>query len=157
MLILIVLIFIVCHFMLSVPNTFECVQFPLLQRLLYQAHMDWVQTEMDLKVFTANWKMWQMMKKLELGSIFYWTGSKPNHLFSYYFRRDDSVAMMLILIVVIFIVCHSIRSVVNTYECVQFALYGDSYVWPTWIEYLVQCSHLALVINSSSNILIYCW
>ena len=64
--------------------------------------------------------------------------------------------MMLILIVVIFIVCHSIRSVVNTFECIQFSLYGDNTYWPAWINYLVQVSHLALVFNSSSSILIYC-
>ena len=67
--------------------------------------------------------------------------------------------MMLILIVVIFIVCHSIRCVVNMYECIQ-AFYPDPDLpagfLPTWAGYLMHLSHLALVFNSSSNILIYC-
>ena len=34
-------------------------------------------------------------------------------------RRDHSVTMMLLFIVVVFIICHSIRSIINTYECIQ--------------------------------------
>ena len=29
------------------------------------------------------------------------------------------VAMMLLTIVIVFIICHSIRSIVNVYECIQ--------------------------------------
>ena len=65
--------------------------------------------------------------------------------------------MMLIFIVVVFVICHSIRSIINTYECVQFAIYGKLENWPGWIETLVHVNHFALVVNSSINFLVYCW
>ena len=65
--------------------------------------------------------------------------------------------MMLIIIVAVFCVCHSIRSILNTYECIQFALYGKLQNWPGWIQMLVHVNHFALVVNSSINIFIYCW
>merc|ERR1712061_282928 len=49
-------------------------------------------------------------------------------------RRDQSVAMMLIPIVVVFIICHSIRSVVNTFEFLQFYKYGEIKEWPDWVD-----------------------
>ena len=64
--------------------------------------------------------------------------------------------MMLIFIVVVFIICHSIRSIINTYECIQLAIYGQLKHWPDWIQTLVHVNHFALVVNSSINILIYC-
>merc|ERR1711963_617288 len=64
--------------------------------------------------------------------------------------------MMLIFIVVVFIICHSIRSIINTYECIQLATYGQLKHWPDWIQTLVHVNHFALVVNSSINILIYC-
>ena len=71
-------------------------------------------------------------------------------------RRDYSVAMMLILIVVVFVICHSIRTIINTFECIQFSLYRELKYWPFWIKILVHVNHFALVVNSSINILIYC-
>ncbi len=70
-------------------------------------------------------------------------------------RRDHKVAMMLITIVVVFVICHSIRSIVNIYECIQMAVYGDLKYWPSWVQTLVNINHFALVVNSSINILIY--
>ena len=35
------------------------------------------------------------------------------------------------------------------------ALYGELKHWPNWIETIVKFNHLALVVNSSINILIY--
>ena len=64
--------------------------------------------------------------------------------------------MMLIFIVAVFVVCHSIRSIINTYECIQFVMYGKLQNWPDWIQTLVHVNHFALVVNSSINILIYC-
>jgi len=64
--------------------------------------------------------------------------------------------MMLIFIVVVFVICHSIRSIINTFEWVQIAMYGEVKNWPDWIEALVHINHFALVVNSSINILIYC-
>ena len=63
---------------------------------------------------------------------------------------------MLIFIVVVFIICHSIRSIINTYECIQLAIHGKLLHWPEWIQTLVHINHFALVVNSSINILIYC-
>jgi len=62
---------------------------------------------------------------------------------------------MLIVIVAVFILCHSIRSIINTYECIQMAVYGELRYWPDWVQFLVHVNHLALVVNSSINILIY--
>ncbi len=70
-------------------------------------------------------------------------------------RRDHSVAMMLIVIVVVFIFCHSIRIFINIYECLQIVKYGKIDVWPNWIQFMVHINHLALVVNSSINLLIY--
>jgi ABC-type proline/glycine betaine transport system permease subunit len=64
--------------------------------------------------------------------------------------------MMLIFIVVVFVICHSIRSIINTFECIQLAMYGKLKHWPDWIQTLVHVNHFALVVNSSINILIYC-
>ena len=62
-------------------------------------------------------------------------------------RRDHSVAMMLITIVVVFIICHSLRSIINMYECYQMAMYGELKYWPPWIEMLVLLNHSALIVN----------
>jgi len=57
--------------------------------------------------------------------------------------------------VVVFVVCHSIRSIVNIYETIQYILYGSLSSWPAWIQTLTHVSHFSLVFNSSINILIY--
>jgi hypothetical protein len=93
-----------------------------------------------------------------LNSLIFRTISKATRLhnaISSNQRRDHSVAMMLISIVAVFIICHSLRSVINTYECVQMALHGELKNWPDWIQTLVHFNHFALVVNSSINILIY--
>ena len=64
--------------------------------------------------------------------------------------------MMLIFIVVVFVICHSIRSIINTYECIQLALHGKLLYWPDWVQTMVLINHFALAVNSSINILIYC-
>ena len=51
--------------------------------------------------------------------------------------------MMLIIIVVVFVVCHSIRSIVNSYEFIQYIMYGNLASWPDWIATLV---HFRLVL-----------
>lgn len=43
------------------------------------------------------------------------------------------------------------------YECIQITLHGKVTSWPSWLENLIHFNHFALVINSSINILIYCW
>ena len=42
------------------------------------------------------------------------------------------------------------------YECINLAIHGEI-VFPEWILNLIHFNHFALVINSSTNILIYCW
>ena len=40
----------------------------------------------------------------------------------------------------------------------HLAYFGDlSVEWPTWAAILSSVSHLFLVLNSSTNIIIYCW
>ena len=58
-------------------------------------------------------------------------------------------------VVVVFIICHSIRSVVNAFEFLQFYKHGEIKEWPDWVDALVHVNHFALVVNSSINILIY--
>merc|ERR1719215_290146 len=68
--------------------------------------------------------------------------------------------MILVLIVVVFVCCNSVRMVLNMYEVFQ-AIISDTgshmEEWPYWCEILSLISHLLLVLNSSTNILIYCW
>jgi len=73
-------------------------------------------------------------------------------------RRDQKVAMLLITVVVVFIGCNMIRICINTYEVFHLAYFGDlTLEWPTWAKVLTSISHLFLVLNSSTNIIIYCW
>ena len=57
--------------------------------------------------------------------------------------------------VIVFVICHSIRSIINAYEFLQFYRYGEIREWPGWVDALVHINHFALVVNSSINILIY--
>jgi len=76
-------------------------------------------------------------------------------------KRDQSIAMMLVLIVVVFGCCNSIRIILNLYEVLQAVMISiggpELEDWPEWCEALALVSHLLLVLNSSTNILIYCW
>merc|ERR1719370_407097 len=48
--------------------------------------------------------------------------------------------------------------ITNLYEVVLVSLYGDPEgPWPIWCDVLTFVSHLLLVFNSSSSIIIYCW
>ena len=42
------------------------------------------------------------------------------------------------------------------YECINLAIHGEI-IFPGWILNLIHFNHFGLVINSSINILIYCW
>ncbi len=99
-----------------------------------------------------------MIVLIVLNSLIYRTIARATRLhnaISSNQRRDHKVAMMLIAIVAVFVVCHSMRSFINGYECYQMARYGELKYWPKWVQFLVDVNHCALVVNSSINILIY--
>lgn len=99
-----------------------------------------------------------MLALVVLNSLIFRTISKAterHNAISSHQRRDHKVAMMLIILVVVFIICHSLRSIINTYECIQLVMYGELKNWPDWIQVLVHGNHFALVFNSSINIMIY--
>merc|ERR1719336_1409478 len=52
-------------------------------------------------------------------------------------------------------ICQSPRLSLNIYEAYQMFRYGQMQEWPSWAAYMVYINHLFLVINSSSNIIIY--
>ncbi|CAB4065556.1 unnamed protein product [Lepeophtheirus salmonis] len=84
-----------------------------------------------------------MLVLIILNSLIYRTisqATKRHNAISSNQRRDHKVAMMLLTIV-----------------CFQMALYGKLKDWPNWIKMLVNINHFALVVNSSINILIYCF
>ena len=70
-------------------------------------------------------------------------------------KNINEIRLTYIFSVVVFIICHSIRSVVNAFEFLQFYKYGEIKEWPNWVDALVHVNHFALVVNSSINILIY--
>jgi len=70
-------------------------------------------------------------------------------------RRDTTMVALLFSIVIIFLLCHSTRLGLNIYEAVQMLQYGTIQHWPGWADNLTRWNHLMLVINSSSNIVIY--
>jgi len=72
-------------------------------------------------------------------------------------KRDREIASLLILLVLVFGSCNIVRAVINFYEVVLVAVYEDQDTWPPWCNFLTFLSHLLLVINSSSSIVIYCW
>ncbi|XP_023336275.1 FMRFamide receptor [Eurytemora carolleeae] len=76
-------------------------------------------------------------------------------------KRDQSIAKMLVFIVVVFVCCNVVRMVLNLYEVLQALLVGANgplmEEWPDWCNALAMLSTLLLTLNSSTNILIYCW
>ena len=89
-------------------------------------------------------------------------------------RRDTTMVALLFSIVIVFLSCHSCKLVLNIYEAAQVDMilqtykvmsnlkisgqmvqYGKLLFWPNWADNLTRWNHLMLVINSSSNIIIY--
>ena len=63
---------------------------------------------------------------------------------------------MLFMNLIDFIFC-SKRKKNGIIFALQLFLYGELRDWPDWIQTLVHINHFALVVNSSINIVIYCW
>jgi len=72
-------------------------------------------------------------------------------------RRDKKLARLLISLVILFGVCNIPRVVVNGIEFFLRITHGKNFPWPLWCNVLTIVSHLLLNINSSANIIIYCW
>lgn len=92
-------------------------------------------------------------------------------------KRDLVVGTVLIIIVCVFIVCHSLKFVINMVELCTvvsgeyFTLFGivdlflilsvegkdPSEVWSHRMNIMVAFSHLLIVLNCSVNFIIYCW
>ena len=82
-------------------------------------------------------------------------------------NQENEMAKVLIGIVVIFICCHGIRIFLNAYnaftlrhgtlESVLCMLLENYFGYPFWISILHEFKDLMLVINSSMNMIIYCY
>jgi len=72
-------------------------------------------------------------------------------------KREQKIASLLILLVIVFGCCNVVKIIINLYEVFLVAVYGNYKKWPLWCDILTYLSHLLLVINSSMNIVIYCW
>ena len=58
-------------------------------------------------------------------------------------------------IIIIFIVCHSVRFIMNTEEFITFKWYKGCRGRSTWIMYAKPINHFLLIINASVNFFIY--
>ena len=91
-------------------------------------------------------------------------------------RRDLVVGTVLIIIVCAFIICHSLKFVINMVELCTVVSGGyfknvflktfdflsvkgkdPSEVWSHRMNIMVAFSHLLIVLNCSVNFIIYCW
>lgn len=73
-------------------------------------------------------------------------------------KRNQKIASLLILLVAVFGCCNMVRIITNFYEVCHIAIYGRrGGRWPVWCDLITFLSHLLLILNSSSNIVIYCW
>ncbi|XP_023333119.1 FMRFamide receptor [Eurytemora carolleeae] len=72
---------------------------------------------------------------------------------------EINLAAILVCIVVVFVVCNLLRVVLNVFELFwldNIFRCGDEFMHAAWFHCLNSISHLLLVLNSSSNFLIYC-
>ena len=105
----------------------------------------------------------------------YRTRSKRLNSLSKRQKRDLVVGTVLIIIVCVFMVCHSLKFVINMVELctvVSGRHFGGSIVdllilcfegkdpsevWSHRMNIMVAFSHLLIVLNCSVNFIIYCW
>ena len=81
-------------------------------------------------------------------------------------KRHEKSVIILILIVAVFVVCHSFRLGVQTYQTLHsyqstkehfiFCAQMDSLPYPVTFLILISFNNLFLVFNSSINFIIYC-
>ena len=76
-------------------------------------------------------------------------------------KQDDNLSVVLMMIVASFVACNLIRIFLNMHELtvieeIQLCRCSDLGGFPVWIVILGFISHIFLVINSSTNLLIYC-
>ena len=76
-------------------------------------------------------------------------------------RQEDSLSWILMMIIVTFLVCHTLRLLLNMHEIyvveeMDFCRCSDLGGFPIWILILGFVSPVLLALNSSINLLIYC-
>ena len=74
-------------------------------------------------------------------------------------HNEVNLATVLICIVIMFLLCHSPRLVINVAELIITRSYSECEHWmpPAWFLCLSSFMHWLLIVNSSSNFLIYCF
>ena len=74
-------------------------------------------------------------------------------------HNEVNLATVLICIVIMFLLCHSPRLVINVAELIISRSYSECEHWmpPAWFLCLSSFMHWLLIVNSSSNFLIYCF
>lgn len=76
-------------------------------------------------------------------------------------KKEDNLAAIFMGFIVVFLVCHLPRLLLNIHELatIRFAMrcqHAGLNPFPMWSHLVVTISHLLLVLNSATNILIYC-
>ena len=88
-------------------------------------------------------------------------GSTTSHM-SNFTNHEKEMARVLIGIVIVFVFCHFMRLMINFYETIVFRnalaceMAGKN-DFPLWGFMSIICSEFLLVLNSSLNIVIYCF
>ena len=88
-------------------------------------------------------------------------GSTTSHI-SNFTNHEKEMARVLIGIVIVFVFCHFLRLMINFYETIVFRnalaceMAGKN-DFPLWGFMSITCSEFLLVLNSSLNIVIYCF
>ena len=88
-------------------------------------------------------------------------GSTTSHI-SNFTNHETEMARVLIGIVIVFVFCHFLRLMINFYETMVFRnalaceMAGKN-DFPLWGFMSITCSEFLLVLNSSLNIVIYCF
>ena len=71
--------------------------------------------------------------------------------------QESDLATVLIGIVAVFVTSHALRIFLNVYEMIKKLQKGEEKsCYPTWLDLTKVLNDLFLVLNSSSNMIIYC-